>query len=238
VIPARGGSKRIPRKNIRSFGGRPMIAYSIEAAVQTGLFDQVIVSTDDDAIARVAERFGASVPFVRPPELSDDQTGTTEVVAHAVEWLSAAGLSQISSVCCIYATAPFIDPQDIRQGLKILESGTWQYVFAATNFAAPVFRAFQKDATGGLEMFFPQYFSVRSQDLPEALHDAGQFYWGKPAAWLSKARVFDRFSTVVMLPRWRVQDIDTEDDWVRAELIAASLSVQRSQFNILKDHKQ
>src|SRR5882757_2486263 len=226
VIPARGGSKRIPRKNIRPFGGRPMIAYSIEAAVQTGLFDRVIVSTDDEAIAEVAERFGAEAPFLRPPELSDDQTGTTEVVAHAIEWLGAAGISKLSSVCCIYATAPFIDQEDIRQGLKILESGNWRYVFAATNFAAPVFRSFQKNASGGLEMFFPQYFSVRSQDLPEALHDAGQFYWGRPAAWLSRAKVFDRFSTVVVLPRWRVQDIDTEDDWVRAEMIAATLSAR------------
>jgi pseudaminic acid cytidylyltransferase len=202
-----------------------MIAYSIDAAAQSGLFDRIIVSTDDKEIASVAEHLGAEAPFIRPRELSDDLTGTTEVVAHAIEWLGAAG-SSLSSVCCIYATAPFIDREDIRQGMEMLESGNWQYVFAATNFGSPIFRSFRRSASGGLEMLFPQHFPTRSQDLPEALHDAGQFYWGRPAAWLSRARVFDLLSTVVMLPRWRVQDIDTEDDWVRAEMIAAALGAR------------
>jgi pseudaminic acid cytidylyltransferase len=228
VIPARGGSKRIPRKNIRPFAGRPMIAYSIAAAARSGLFDRIIVSTDDGEIARVAGQVGAEAPFLRPSELSDDRTGTTEVVAHAIEWLNSAGISNLSSVCCIYATAPFVEQDDIKRGLEVLESGNWRYVFAATNYAAPIFRSFSKSGSGGLEMFFPQHFSTRSQDLPEALHDAGQFYWGRPAAWLSKARVFDRLSTVVELPRWRVQDIDTEDDWVRAEMIAAALGARRA----------
>jgi N-acylneuraminate cytidylyltransferase len=205
-----------------------MLAYSIEAAARTGLFDRVLVSTDDDEIAEVAEKCGAEVPFLRPEELSDDRTGTTEVVAHAIDRLRSGGAADISSVCCIYATAPFIDKDDIRQGLQILEAGHWRYVFAATNYAAPIFRSFQKNAAGGLEMFFPQYFPVRSQDLPEALHDAGQFYWGRPETWLSKAGVFDEFSTVVLLPRWRVQDIDTEEDWARAELIAATLAARRA----------
>jgi N-acylneuraminate cytidylyltransferase len=223
VIPARGGSKRIPRKNIEPFAGRPMISYSIAAALQSALFDRVIVSTDDEEIACVAKTFGAEVPFMRPCELADDQTGTMDVVAHAIRFLASGGLSDLTAVCCIYATAPFIRHEDIRQGLSLLETGNWQYVFAATNFAAPIFRSFQKDASGGLKMFFPEHFPTRSQDLPEALHDAGQFYWGKPAAWLSAAKVFDRLSTVVLLPRWRVHDIDTEDDWLRAELIWGSL---------------
>lgn len=227
VIPARGGSKRIPRKNIRPFAGRPMIAYSIAAARQSGLFDRVIVSTDDREIADVADQLGAEAPFVRPQELSDDMTGTTEVVAHAIEWLNADGISKLSAVCCIYATAPFVSQEDIKRGLGVLESGDWQYVFAATPYAAPIFRSFCKNSSGGLEMFYPEHFSTRSQDLPEALHDAGQFYWGRPAAWLSKARVFDRHSTVVELPRWRVQDIDTEDDWRRAEMIAVTISGRR-----------
>lgn len=224
VIPARGGSKRIPRKNIRPFAGRPMIAYSIGAALQSGIFDRIIVSTDDEEIASVARGCGAEVPFLRPTELSDDQTGTTEVVAHAIEWLSADGKCDLSSVCCIYATAPFIRPADIRRGLEVLESADWQFVFSATNFASPIFRSFRKNASGALEMFFPQFYAMRSQDLPDALHDAAQFYWGKPAAWLGKAKVFDERSTVVLLPRWRVQDIDCEDDWVRAEMVAASMS--------------
>jgi N-acylneuraminate cytidylyltransferase len=223
VIPARGGSKRIPRKNIKPFAGQPMISYSIAAALQSNVFDRVIVSTDDEEIARVAKEFGAEVPFVRPRALSDDHTGTMDVVAHAIRFLAPQELSNLTAVCCIYATAPFIRQDDIRHGLELLESENWQYVFAATNFAAPIFRSFKKDASGGLEMFFPEYFPTRSQDLPEAMHDAGQFYWGRPAAWLSAAKVFDRRSTVVLLPRWRVHDIDTEDDWLRAELVWASL---------------
>jgi pseudaminic acid cytidylyltransferase len=219
VIPARGGSKRIPRKNIKPFAGRPMISYSIAAAVQSGLFDRIIVSTDDGEIASVARTCGAEVPFLRPAELSDDHTGTMQVVEHAIRFLASGGVCDLTAVCCIYATAPFIRHEDLGRGLELLESGNWQYVFAATNFAAPIFRSFQKNASGGLEMFFPDYFPTRSQDLPEALHDAGQFYWGKPAAWLSAAMVFDRLSTVIQLPRWRVHDIDTEDDWLRAELV-------------------
>jgi pseudaminic acid cytidylyltransferase len=240
VIPARGGSKRVPRKNIRAFAGLPMISYSIAAASRAGLFDRIIVSTDDEEIAGVAKSCGAEVPFMRPAELSDDRTGTMEVVAHAIDYLGADGVSGLSSVCCIYATAPFIRHSDLRLGLEILESGQWQYVFAATDFAAPIFRSFRKDASGGLEMFFPQYFPVRSQDLPEALHDAGQFYWGRPAAWLSRAAVFDRLSTVVLLPRWRVHDIDTEDDWRRAELVWNALDAGRTDDGIFKemDHTQ
>jgi N-acylneuraminate cytidylyltransferase len=227
VIPARGGSKRIPRKNIRAFAGRPIISYSIAAAARTGLFDRILVSTDNEQIASVAKACGAEVPFVRPRELSDEHTGTMDVVAHAIRFLTEEGVSDLTAVCCIYATAPFIRHEDVRRGLELLDSGNWQYVFAATNFPAPIFRAFRTDASGGLEMFFPDHFPTRSQDLPEALHDAGQFYWGRPSAWLSAAKVFDRLSTVVLLPRWRVHDIDTEDDWLRAELVWASLQTDR-----------
>lgn len=219
VIPARGGSKRIPRKNIREFSGKPMIAYSINCALQSGLFERVIVSTDDEEIAVVAKKFGAEVPFVRPPSLSDDYTGTTEVIAHAIEFLQNQG-ETLSAVCCIYATAPFVQAEDIRQGWEALDSGDWDYAFTVTDFAAPIFRSFKQTAEGGLEMFFPEYFATRSQDLPVALHDAGQFYWGRPAAWLEGRRIFDRRSKPVMIPRWRVQDIDTPEDWVRAEILA------------------
>ena len=226
IIPARGGSKRIPRKNIRDFAGKPMIAHSICCALQSGLFERVIVSTDDEEIAQIAREFGAEAPFLRPSELSDDHTGTTEVVAHSVDYLYKQG-EKPSSVCCIYATAPFIQPEDLKQGLTILESGDWQYVFSATNFAFPIFRSFQENVGGGLKMLFPEHFNTRSQDLPEVLHDAGQFYWGRPQSWIDNARIFDSNSTIVHIPRWRVQDIDTEEDWTRAESMAAYLTTAK-----------
>lgn len=226
VIPARGGSKRIPRKNIRPFAGKPMIGYSIECARRVGVFDRVVVSTDDEEIAAVARGFGAEVPFMRPAALADDHAGTTEVMAHAVEWFNGRG-EPTSAVCCIYPTAPFIRSEDLKEGLRVMQTGRWRYVFAATRFAAPVYRAFRRNNDGGLEMLFPENYAMRSQDLPEVLHDAGQFYWGRPEAWLSRAQVFDRDSTVLPVPRWCVQDIDTEEDWECAEAMAAHLGPNR-----------
>ena len=219
IIPARGGSKRIPRKNIKTFCGKPMIAWSIEAAKEANLFDRIIVSTDDEEIAKVAKKWGAEVPFMRPAELSNDFAGTTEVITHATKWVQDQGWP-LEAVCCIYATAPFVRQNDLQRGLDALRSGPWAYAFTAAEYAAPVFRSFKQVESGGIEMFFPEHFSTRSQDLPMALHDAGQFYWGRPNAWLSGARIFDRHSTPVFIPRWRVQDIDTVDDWVRAEMMA------------------
>lgn len=218
VIPARGGSKRIPRKNIRQFGGKPMIAWSIEAALRSALFSHVIVSTDDEEIARVARTCGAEVPFVRPAELADDYVGTGEVMAHAVQWAQQQGW-KLEAACCIYATAPFVQERDLARGLEALRSGDWSYAISATTFAAPVFRAFRQRESGGLEMFFPEHFKTRSQDLPQALHDAAQFYWGRPSAWLEHRPGLGADSTAVMIPRWRVQDIDDEEDWQRAELL-------------------
>jgi N-acylneuraminate cytidylyltransferase len=219
IIPARGGSKRIPRKNIKPFRGKPMIAWSIEAARSSGLFEHVVVSTDDAEIAEVARKWGAEVPFLRPGGLADDLTGLTEVVAHATAWAKDAGWP-VTAVCCVLATCPFLQATDLARGLETLESGSWDYAFSATDFAAPVFRAFKKTPEGGVSMFFPEHFSTRSQDLPQALHDAAQFYWGRPDAWLGNKRLFDRHSTALMIPRWRVQDIDTEEDWTRAEMVA------------------
>jgi pseudaminic acid cytidylyltransferase len=227
VIPARGGSKRIPMKNIRLFAGKPMIGHSIEVAQRSGLFDQIVVSTDDPQISAVAREYGALVPFTRPAELADDLTGTTDVMAHAVDWLTSHSTLALE-VCCIYATAPFIQVEDLREGLQILRSGRWRYVFAATRFAAPVQRAFSQNSGGGVEMLFPEKFNSRSQDLPDVLHDAGQFYWGAAESWLSRATIFDRQSTVVRIPSWRVQDIDTEEDWHSAEAMAMQLVVRRN----------
>lgn len=227
VIPARGGSKRIPRKNIREFAGKPLMVYSIEMAQRSGLFDRIIVSTDDREIASVAEEFDAEVPFVRPPELADNYTGTTKVVAHAINWLRGEGETDISAVCCIYPTAPFIEREDLQTGLSRLETGKWQYVFSAANFPSSIFRSFLMNDVGELEMIFPEKFDVRSQDLPEALHDAGQFYWGLPDAWIGNVRLFSENSTTVLVPRWRVQDIDTEEDWRSAERIFMRLSQEQ-----------
>ncbi len=219
VIPARGGSKRIPRKNIKEFFGKPMIAWSIEAAKESKLFDHIIVSTDDAEIAEVARQWGAEVPFMRPAELSDDYAGTTEVIAHATQWALDQGFD-VDAVCCIYATAPFVQVKDLKRGLEALNSGGWAYSFTVTDYASPIFRSFKQTAAGGIEMFFPEHFSTRSQDLPTALHDAGQFYWGRPSAWLRGKRIFDQDSIPVVIPRWKVQDIDTQDDWERAEILA------------------
>jgi len=227
VIPARGGSKRIPRKNIKDFCGKPMIAWSIEAAKESKLFDHIIVSTDDEEIAEVAKHWGAEVPFMRPAELSDDYSGTTEVITHAMQWALDQGII-IDAVCCIYATAPFVQVKDLVQGWEALKSGDWAYAFTVTDFAAPIFRSFKQTENGGVEMFFPEHFQKRSQDLPTALHDAGQFYWGRPSAWLEDKMIFDKQSIPVVIPRWRVVDIDTPDDWHQAELIHEALITQKS----------
>ena len=222
VIPARGGSKRIPRKNVKPFRGKPIIAWSIAAARESALFDRITVSTDDEEIATAARECGAEVPFVRPAELSGDHIGTIEVIAHATQWALNAKWS-VTAVCCIYPTAPFLQIEDLRVGLQALESGEWAYAFPVTDFPAPIFRAFRKRAEGGIEMFFPEHFESRSQDLPRALHDAGQFYWGRPEAWLRGVQIFDRLSFPVEIPRWRVHDIDTAEDWTRAELVHRAL---------------
>lgn len=222
VIPARGGSKRIPRKNIREFCGKPMIAWSIQAARKSGLFDHIFVSTDDAEIAGAAKQWGGEIPFIRPPELCGDYVGTTEVVAHATQWARDQAWP-VTAVCCIYPTAPFVEAADLERGLQALESGAWEYAFSATEFAATIFRSFKRNPDGGVEMFFPEHFPTRSQDLPAALHDAGQFYWGRPSAWMEGKRIFAAHSTPIIVPRWRVQDIDSEDDWVRAEIIAPAV---------------
>lgn len=216
VIPARGGSKRIPRKNIRSFAGKPMIAWPIEAALQSCCFDQVIVSTDDAEIADIARASGAKVPFMRPETLSDDHTGTTPVIRNAIEWFVAQGIVP-EQVCCIYATAPFVRPEDIRKGLEVLNSEGCEFAFSVTSYAFPIQRALRLSEQGRVEMFQPEHFNTRSQDLEEAYHDAGQFYWGQSSAWLAGKPVFSPSAAPVILPRYRVQDIDTPEDWERAE---------------------
>lgn len=218
VIPARGGSKRIPRKNIRPFYGKPMIAWSIEAALFSGCFDRVIVSTDDPEIADVARQFGAEVPFMRPAELADDHTPTIPVINHAVNWVQSQGEIP-AKVCCIYATAPMLDAEDLRQGLALLNAHQCDYVFPVSIYPFPIQRAVRITADGRVEMFNPGHFGTRSQDLEPAYHDAGQFYWGQANAWLSSRPIFSPVAVPLILPGHRVQDIDTPDDWQRAELM-------------------
>jgi pseudaminic acid cytidylyltransferase len=218
VIPARGGSKRIPRKNIKLFSGRPIIAWSIAAALESGCFDHVVVSTDDDEIAEVARRYGAEVPFARPPELSDDNTGTIPVICHAIKWFKEHG-QMPEYVCCVYATAPFVRATDLRSGLEgLLDSGA-NYSFSVTSYPFPIQRAIRITKQHRVEMFSPEYFYTRSQDLEAAYHDAGQFYWGRTAAWLTEKVIFGPHSSIVQLPRYRVQDIDTNEDWKMAEYL-------------------
>jgi N-acylneuraminate cytidylyltransferase len=216
IIPARGGSKRILRKNIKEFCGRPMIAWSIEAAKASGCFDRIIVSTDDVEIADISKAWGADAPFMRPAELSDDYTGTSAVVHHAVDWLREHGTSP-DYVCCLYATAPFVSPEDLRKGWDVIQQGVHSFAFAVTSFPFPIQRAIRITENGGLAMFSPENFNARSQDLEEAWHDAGQFYWGTAQAWREEKMVFGEDSFPIKIPRHRVQDIDTPEDWVRAE---------------------
>ena len=216
VIPARGGSKRIPRKNIKEFNGKPIIAYSIEAALKSNCFDQVIVSTDDDEIAEVAKKYGAQVPFLRPDELSNDYAGTIPVIKHAIEWMED-DKSSVENVCCLYATAPFIRPQIISQAYQQLNNSKADYCFSVTSFVFPIQRAIKIVEKNKVSMFYPEHFNTRSQDLEEAYHDAGQFYWGKAQAFKDELQIFTEVATPYILPRYLVQDIDTPEDWIRAE---------------------
>ena len=218
IIPARGGSKRIPRKNIKEFCGKPMIAWSIEAARLSQCFDRIIVSTDDREIARVAKQYGAESPFIRPSNLSDDYTPVGAVVDHAIKLIASQGYV-VDEVCCIYATAPFIKASDLILGLEKLNIFDCDYSFSVCSYPFPIQRAFSILGDVGVRMFDPKQFETRSQDLKESYHDAGQFYWGYPKSWSKGVTMFSDRSAPVVLPRYRVQDIDTIEDWKRAEVL-------------------
>jgi pseudaminic acid cytidylyltransferase len=218
VIPARGGSKRIPRKNIKSFCGMPIICWSISAALESRCFDQVIVTTDDQEIAGIAREHGATTPFVRPPELSDDYTGTIPVVAHAVEWIED-NIGTLVSVCCIYPAAPFVTAEVLRHGLGVLEQSRADYAFPVVAYPSPIQRAFRLTPTSRVKMFDERNYKARSQDLEQAYHDAGQFYWGRTDAWRARQPLFNDHSAAFVIDRERAQDIDTVEDWRFAELL-------------------
>lgn len=226
IIPARGGSKRIPRKNIKDFAGRPMIAHSILAAQESGCFDRIIVSTDDAEIAEVARQWGAEVPFTRPPELSDDRTATAPVLLHALDWLATEG-HEPEQACCIYATAPFLQSSFLREGQVTLSESGATTVFSVTSFAFPIFRGLKLDGAGVVSMIWPEHRLTRSQDLPEAYHDAGQFYWMNTRRFRTAGSLYTPDSRAVILPRRLVQDIDTPEDWDVAIALHAAMTLMK-----------
>lgn len=226
IIPARGGSKRIYKKNIREFCGKPIIAYSIEAAINSGMFDRVIVSTDDQNIADIAKEYGAETPFMRPMSLADDHTGTNDVVAHAINALEQLG-ETLGYVCCIYATAPFLQKEYIQRGLSELKADeNKHYAFSVCKFNYPVQRSFTiEKPERHVTLLDHKSIGARSQDLPEHFHDAGQFYWGlaKDFVHVIDGGMFSRFAIPIVLPNYLVQDIDDEGDWRRAEYMYRAL---------------
>jgi len=216
IIPARGGSKRIPGKNIKPFCGKPIIAYSIAAAHQSYLFDKIICSTDSDEIADVARQYGAEIPFQRPAELANDFAGTDAVLIHALQWLEEHG-QRADYSCCIYATAPFIQADYLRSGFELLCKKQATSAFSVAMYPYTIFRSLKQNEQGRVEMVWPENYQKRSQDFPEVFHDAGQFYWMNAVKYLQAGKVFNADAIPIFIPRHLVQDIDTPEDWEVAE---------------------
>ena len=216
VIPARGGSKRIPRKNIKLFHGLPIIAYAIKTARESEIFDEIFVSTDDEEIAEVAMNFGAKIPWMRPKDLSDDYATTVSVMQDAAKKLET-NFVELENICCIYPATPLLKPSFLSQGLEILESGDWDYVFSGLKASMPPQRFFSLGTSKGVEMLFPEFESTRTQDLEHYYSDAGQFYWGRTASWDSRLPIFSSKSTIIEIPSELAIDIDTPEDWHYAE---------------------
>ncbi len=223
VIPARGGSKRIPRKNIKEFCGKPIIAYSIESAINSNCFEQVVVSTDDEEIAEVARQYGATVPFIRPADLADDFSTTSVVIKHAIDWFTSNGYT-VDDVCCLYATAPFITKEIISQAHELSKENPNGFCISVGKFPYPIQRALRMDEFNRLDMINQREALTRSQDVAESYHDAGQFYWGKASSFASEKQFFSGDSVAFVLPHYLVNDIDTEDDWILAEVMRGVLS--------------
>lgn len=226
VIMGRGGSKRVPLKNIKPFCGKPMIAHPIQAARGSGLFDRIIVSTDSEQIAKVARECGAEVPFLRPPELADDYVTTAPVLAHALNWLADNGCV-VRYVCCIYATSVFALPEYLRKGYELLVEKKVSSVFPVSAYPSSIYRALQINKKGCLEMVWPEHELTRSNDLPEAYHDVGQFYWLDSKKFLAEQRIYTPDAMPVIVPRTLAQDIDTLEDWEAAELKFKAMEAAR-----------
>ena len=222
VIPARGGSKRIFRKNIRIFCGKPMIAWAIDYALQANLFDKVIVSTDDELIAQVARSAGAETPFARPADLADDFTPTVPVIAHAIETCQTIGW-EIEYACCIYPCVPFLQSSDLTAAFALMLENDAYFAYPVTDYAHPIQRAMRRLPNGHMQFFYPEHELTRTQDLEKSYQDTGLFYWGKASAWSAHMKMHTA-GVGLVIPNWRVVDIDNDDDWKRAELL----------FNVLK----
>lgn len=227
IIPARGGSRRIPGKNIKIFAGQPIIAYSIKAAKDSNLFDRIILSTDSEKIAEIGESYGAEVPFIRPSELADEFTGTAEVLNHAINWLNEHDRFY-PYFCCIYPTAPFLEKEYLVKGFDILCKENASTAFSVTSFPYPIFRALKIEANNRIRMFWPEHLHSRSNDLPDAYHDAGQFYWCDTKKFLKGKTVFSSDSIPVFLPRYLVHDIDTLEDWQTAEIFYSAFKSRQT----------
>ncbi len=226
IIPARGGSKRIPRKNIKLFRGKPLIGWVINIAKESKLFDKIIVSTNDNEIANYSKSIGAEVPFLRPENLSDDFSNTMDVMKFMVKELIESS-DDFEYVSCLYPTAPLILKSDLQKSLQILHKmNSDQILFGATSFDYPIQRAVIIDENNNSSILNKEYLFSRSQDLQETFHDAGQFYWGTVKSWLNTGNVLEE-GRAFIIPRWRVQDIDVQEDWERAESIHRELQTRK-----------
>jgi len=226
IIPARGGSKRIPGKNIKRLDGKPLIAHAITAARTSELFEHVVVSTDNEEIAAIAREWGAETPFVRPANLAGDYTATVPVIHHAIQACRALGWA-FEYVCCIFPGVPFLQVDDLKGALARLMEGGGDYCFPVTEFPSAIQRALRRLDDGKMQPFYPQFETTRTQDLEPAYHDAGQFYWGKTGGWRQGTSIHSSGIGYV-LPNWRVVDIDTPEDWIRAEMLFKVISSLQS----------
>jgi pseudaminic acid cytidylyltransferase len=222
VIPARGGSKRLPRKNVRLLAGKPAIAYPIELALKSGIFERVIVTTEDQEIASIAIAFGAEVPFLRSTELSDDFSTTIDVIADAAIRLK---LNDLDLLCCIYPVTPLLEIDRLLQARKLLETGEWDYVFPASEYTTPIERAFRKNPEEKVNFLFPKFVSTRTQDIEKTFYDAGQFYFGRVKAWKNKLPILSGNASFLALEKYEAIDIDDEADWNFVERIIQSRQV-------------
>lgn len=225
IIPARGGSKRIPRKNIKKFNGKPMISWSITKARESGLFKHIIVTTDDEEIATIAQEFGAQTPFIRPSELANDSAPTQPVISHAI--LSCANIGMIDDyICCIYPCAPFLSKKDLTNGLATLKENKEKFVYPVAEYTHPAQRAMLRSNNGEISFLHPENELVRTQDLPKTYHDTGQFYWGTSSSWQSDKKMHAN-GIGIIVNQSSLIDIDTPDDWKRAELLYKIIEMEK-----------
>jgi N-acylneuraminate cytidylyltransferase len=216
IITARGGSKRIPRKNVRFFLGQPIIVYSIQAAIGAKIFDEIMVSTDSEEIANVAKEYGANIPFMRSSRTSDDYATTSDVIKEVIECYQEKGV-QFEHVCCIYPTAPFVTSDKLKASFQLLKDFGVDSVVPVTKFSFPIWRSFKMEGNK-ISYNWPEFALKRSQDLPPAYHDCGQFYFFKCEEFLKTGKLVTDNTIGLEVSESEVQDIDNEEDWKMAEI--------------------